>query len=227
MGLSTSRISKIISSLKHKNFIEVEILRNEETKEIEKRIITPCEIGYRRKQPYPIAENNERYRQKQLDSIAENSSTLWAETPIPIVENCQDNNTINKTSNNKTINKELMCILDEYFKQLWKLYPKKKGLGSISYTQKQKLYKIGFEEMSRAVKRYVDEQKELGTELKFYKMGSTFFNSGYVDYLDCNCDPKNLYSTIPRADTEFKDCGDSEFLTIEEALELRKRRKDC
>jgi 2-oxoglutarate dehydrogenase complex dehydrogenase (E1) component-like enzyme len=75
-------------------------------------------------------------------------------------------------------------IYVDFFEQLWKLYPKKEGKGQISLTQKKKLYSIGIEEMTRAINRYIEAKK--GVEKQFLKQGSTFFNSGYMDYLDAN-----------------------------------------
>lgn len=71
-----------------------------------------------------------------------------------------------------------------FFESIWKLYPKKKGKGQVSETQKKKLYKIGIEEMTRAIERYKKEKTD--TEMQFWQNGSTYFNSGYVDYLDEN-----------------------------------------
>ena len=86
----------------------------------------------------------------------------------------------------KKYKKDKEYIYSDFFEELWKLYPKKQGKGSVSDTQKEKLYKIGFEEMSRAVNRYIKYIADNGIEEKYIKQGSTFFNSGYVDYLDSN-----------------------------------------
>lgn len=80
--------------------------------------------------------------------------------------------------------KEYINIYGDFFEQIWKMYPVKKGKAQVSKTQIKKLYKIGLEEITRSIERYSREQKD--TELKFWKHGSTFFNSGYVDYLDAN-----------------------------------------
>jgi predicted phage replisome organizer len=74
--------------------------------------------------------------------------------------------------------------LDDFFDSVWKIYPKKEGKGGVSKTQKEKLFKIGIDEMTRAVNRYIKAKSD--TDKKFWKNGSTFFNSGYVDYLDAN-----------------------------------------
>ena len=73
--------------------------------------------------------------------------------------------------------------LDSFFEKAWKLYPRKEGKGSVSKTQKKKLYDLG-DEFIRCIERYI--QKRNGKDPKYTQMGSTFFNSGYVDYLDIN-----------------------------------------
>lgn len=75
---------------------------------------------------------------------------------------------------------------ESLFEELWKAYPQKRGKGSISITAKKKLLKIGREHMLKAIERYVEECKTCG---RYYKNGSTFFNSGYIDYLDENFKP--------------------------------------
>lgn len=84
------------------------------------------------------------------------------------------------------ININTMCMADAnaLFEQLWKSYPVKKGKGQVSDTKKKKLLQIGADEMGRAIKRYLaDLEKD---SWRKPQNGSTFFNSGYVDYLDCN-----------------------------------------
>lgn len=74
---------------------------------------------------------------------------------------------------------------EELFEALWKKYPVKRGKGSVKISTKRKLLGYGYEQMVRCVDRYVSEIKRLGKEA-YFKDGSTFFNSGYVDFLDEN-----------------------------------------
>ena len=71
------------------------------------------------------------------------------------------------------------------FEQVWLLYPQKRGKGSVSDAQKLRLQKVGYEELARAIERYKRDVASADFDLQ-YKHGSTFFNSGYVDYLDAN-----------------------------------------
>lgn len=94
----------------------------------------------------------------------------------------QPMNTITK-KDRKEINKK---EAQELFETLWKKYPNKKGKGRVSDSQKLKIYKIGEEKMIKAISRYIQDLKN--ESWKSPQNGSTFFNSGYLDYLDSNFD---------------------------------------
>ena len=90
---------------------------------------------------------------------------------------------------------------NELFERLWALYPSKRGKGKVSDRTKAKLLEVGFDEMSRAIERYKE-----GLEKESWRVpqnGSTFFNSGYVDYLD------EAYDKARKAD-EAAGMSDSE-----------------
>ena len=74
--------------------------------------------------------------------------------------------------------------VDAVFEALWKLYPRKLGKGSIKNATKRRLYAIGFETMKKCIERY--KETIVGKDEQYVLYGSTFFNSGYVDFLDEN-----------------------------------------
>ncbi len=130
-----------------------------------------------------------------------------------------DRNSINVCKNpqsrvekSKEENKNTMCKADALalFEKLWKLYPSKKGKGQVSDTAKMRLLKIGYEEMVRAIDRYKTEL-EKDSDWRKPQNGSTFFNSGYVDYLDANYEPtkrsakqkKNGFNDFQQNDYDF------------------------
>ena len=78
--------------------------------------------------------------------------------------------------------------LDDFFDGVWKLYPKKQGKGKVSKTQRLKLFKIGYDQLAKCVERYKRYIAKEGVSDQYTMHGSTFFNSGYVDYLDENYD---------------------------------------
>ena len=90
--------------------------------------------------------------------------------------------------------------LEEFFESVWKLYPIKKGKGQVSKTKKQKLQRIGYDQIKRCVERFVKDMESEHRDKKYWMHGSTFFNSGYVDYLD-----KNYDSEIPEKEPEIPE----------------------
>lgn len=94
--------------------------------------------------------------------------------------------------------------VDGFFNEIWKLYPRKEGKGKVSKTKKKVLYQIGKDQMVKCIERYKMFIKEKGYEDKFIMHGSTFFNSGYVDYLDEN------YTSSDANDNQISMFSDSE-----------------
>ena len=83
--------------------------------------------------------------------------------------------------------------VNAFFESIWELYPVKKGKASVSDTKRKALFKIGYERMEQAINRYLTELKKDASWRK-PQNGSTFFNSGYVDYLDENYVPDQTVS---------------------------------
>jgi predicted phage replisome organizer len=113
-------------------------------------------------------------------------------------DNCKTNNKANVSEADKERDKDKEREKDinnsvskkdisEFFEKVWALYPNKKGKAQVSESKKKTLYEIGIEELTRAIERYKsDLEKE---DWRKPQNGSTFFNSGYVDYLDANYTP--------------------------------------
>jgi hypothetical protein len=117
-------------------------------------------------------------------NLAENTATT------PILDD-YGNNTGGLPPNRKEENRKEYSA---FFESVWQLYPVKKGKGQVSDTTKEKIFKIGFEKLELCIKRY----KESKPDWQQYQNGSTFFNSGYVDYLDKNyCEAEEEKSQQP------------------------------
>ena len=122
---------------------------------------------------------------------------LGSKETLPNKESLDLYNESDKESNNESLNcsfgnepkkertKNTDKEAEELFEALWKKYPVKRGKGSVKISTKRKLLGYGYEQMVRCVDRYVSEIKRLGKEA-YFKDGSTFFNSGYIDFLDEN-----------------------------------------
>ena len=75
----------------------------------------------------------------------------------------------------------------QLFEKLWEQYPCKRGKAKVSDSSKMKLLKTGADQMQRALSRYLFDLKR--ENWRKPQNGSTFFTSGYVDYLDSNYAP--------------------------------------
>lgn len=122
------------------------------------------------------------------------------------------NNRRRKRKEEEKNNINTMCKADALalFEKLWKLYPVKKGKGQVSDSAKMKLFKVGYDEMVRAIERYKAEL-EKDSDWRKPQNGSTFFNSGYVDYLDDNYVPEKRkfskvgqFNQFPQNDYDFE-----------------------
>lgn len=120
-----------------------------------------------------------------LDDICQpngNQMTTQCHTEVSIDKYSIDN--INNNSASPDAPKESNAEIESFFESIWKLYPNKKGKAAVSKTKKKELFKVGYDEMSRAISRYVTDLK--AEEWRKPQYGSSFFNKGYVDYLDKN-----------------------------------------
>lgn len=104
-----------------------------------------------------------------------------------VAETTTEENTVveNGTKMEQTDENAKKKAINDCFERLWKQYPNKKGKGQVSDTKKKILYQKGEEHIQRALKRYL-EGLEQDSAWRKPQNGSTFFNSGYVDYLDEN-----------------------------------------
>ena len=76
---------------------------------------------------------------------------------------------------------------EEFFERAWQYYPNKRGKGQVSEKSKERLMSHGWDNVKRAIDRYLKDLKN--DEWRKAQNGSTFFNSGYIDYLDENYTP--------------------------------------
>ena len=93
VNVTSDRVSKIVSSLKDKGYIDVNLKYKIDTKEIGERQIIP------------ITENINRYSEKYLEGIGENNYCTSQKQPYPTGENNKE--IINNIKNKNNYNKEL------------------------------------------------------------------------------------------------------------------------
>mgnify|MGYP000498968137 FL=1 len=129
-----------------------------------------------------LALENGSYSLDDICQPNDNQMTTQCHTEVSIDKYSIDN--INNNSASPDAPKESNAEIESFFESIWKLYPNKKGKAAVSKTKKKELFKVGYDEMSRAINRYVTDLK--AEEWRKPQYGSSFFNKGYVDYLDKN-----------------------------------------
>ncbi|MFR1850283.1 MAG: LysR family transcriptional regulator [Clostridium sp.] len=105
----------------------------------------------------------------------------------------QNNNKATTNEQQKDTNKNVKNVKNIYAQKiddLWLLYPNKKGKKTAYKKIESLLGEYSFEELKRCVQRYSREIQ--GVEKQFIKHGSTFFTSGYIDYLDANYEESHI-----------------------------------
>lgn len=129
-------------------------------------------------------------KQQKSDAGKKGMAKRWGYNNTVITEDNEDITKHNKGKERKGKEKNNSTSLtqtedtktyNENFERIWNLYPNKVGKGRVSDSKKKELYKLG-DEIDRCIRRYVETKEDW----KAYQNGSTFFNSGYIDYTDEN-----------------------------------------
>lgn len=128
--------------------------------------------------------NYKHYQDKETTERPQNNHEETAKKPPE-----DTNNNVNNDNNKYSA----------FFEEIWSKYPNKKGKGKVSTTKKKELYKLG-DEIFRCIDRYInDTEKRRSNGFKDlqFQNGSTFFNSGYVDYMDSEYEQPKLKEVKP------------------------------
>lgn len=106
-------------------------------------------------------------------------------------EEISDSKTNKKSTSNKQqmdTNKNVKNVKNNIYTsqcdELWQIYPNKKGKTQAYNKIPNLLEKYSFDEIKRCIERYSKEVED--KDKQYIKHGSTFFNTGYMDYLDEN-----------------------------------------
>ena len=78
--------------------------------------------------------------------------------------------------------------LEEHFRELWLLYPLKRGKNQVKAAAKRRLADVSAAEMARAIDRYEREYENAPPDRQML-YGSTWFNGRWEDYSDDNYTP--------------------------------------
>ena len=78
--------------------------------------------------------------------------------------------------------------MEEHFRELWMLYPLKRGKNHVKAAAKRRLADVSAAEMARAIDRYEREYENAPPDRQML-YGSTWFNGRWEDYSDDNYTP--------------------------------------
>lgn len=78
--------------------------------------------------------------------------------------------------------------MEEHFRELWLLYPLKRGKNQVKAAAKRRLADVSAAEMARAIDRYEREYENAPPDRQML-YGSTWFNGRWEDYSDDNYTP--------------------------------------
>ena len=78
--------------------------------------------------------------------------------------------------------------IEEHFRELWLLYPLKRGKNHVTAAAKRRLADVSAAEMARAIDRYEREYENAPPDRQML-YGSTWFNGRWEDYSDDNYTP--------------------------------------
>ena len=81
-------------------------------------------------------------------------------------------------------NKQKKAEAEALFLELWKLYPRKEGKGSVTAAAKLRLLDYGKDRCVNAIEAYKQKLVRDRTDKKYTLMGSTFFNGRIDDYMN-------------------------------------------
>ena len=86
---------------------------------------------------------------------------------------------------------------------------------TVSDAKKKELHKVGYKTLEKCIDRYIAEL-EKDKDWRKPQNGSTFFNSGYIDYLDENYVPgkqvasNNKFNDFPQRERTKEDYAELE-----------------
>lgn len=109
---------------------------------------------------------------------------------MPNDRQSNDNNGNKAINNNKAIKQKnnSFCAANAdtkkvflIFEKLWNEYPEKRNKSNVSFTQRKKIEKIGYNKFHNAIQNYIDQKPVWQERLM---NGDKFFNKAFEDYLD-------------------------------------------
>lgn len=167
VGCTRRTVMSILNKLVENNYIsKTEIILNNNEKRVSYQAERGCE------KTSQGVKNFHRGCEKISHNININKNNKYTDRDTNNVHSCSES---------------LEETPEEFFERAWQYYPNKRGKGQVSEKSKERLMSHGWDNVKRAIDRYLEDLKK--DEWRQAQNGSTFFNSGYIDYLDENYTP--------------------------------------
>lgn len=185
LDVSPRQIQNILSALKNKGIITIQLIYKGNTKIVCKRIIRPTYIK----------TDEEKFAHTDEESFAHMNEEKFARTDEEKFVDSNTlsfNNTISNTSNKK-INKKNSnsAEMESEFESLWKKYPRKIGKQKalLNYIKARKGDKYTFEAIANGIEMYINYIHYHNVSDEYIQHGSTWFNQESWNN-DYSCKPR-------------------------------------
>ena len=161
--------------IEHRNEHQIEHRSEHQTEHQKQRIINAYNNECEHRNEHQTEHRNEHQTEQSKKELLNRISKK---------NNKKDKNTSSSSDEGATKNSSSKDEIEKQIEELWKAYPHKKGKATAIKKIPKLIKKYGYDQMARCVSRYAEECRKKGTEQEYIKHGSTFFNGGYMDYLD-------------------------------------------
>lgn len=137
-------------------------------------------------QAYKIKEDKLKEHEIKEDEMITNAHSADADEGSLSAACSADAEPVRKKSSSKK--QSVPKKIEEHFRELWLLYPLKRGKNHVSAAAKRRLAEVSEAEMARAIDRYEREYENAPPDRQML-YGSTWFNGRWEDYSDDNYTP--------------------------------------
>jgi len=168
-----------------------------------KHLQSTGEVTVKRHAKFSVITINNYDKYQSSDTVSDNEMTgnRQAKRQANDTQSDSETTTIERIKEIKNKNISFEQKADELFEELWAMYPRKKGKDKVSKKSKRAILDIGHDRMVECIENFLTETKN--REEQYLPYGSSFFNSGYKDYL-----PQDKPSATDNPDNlQFTDKG--------------------
>lgn len=163
----------------------------------EKRLVEVSDDGSYRITDNGLVDYQKKFSRVLLSNVKQDDAIVTSISEHPKFKG----DAVSKALTSAQVAKQREKEAEILFEELWKLYPRKRGKGQVNRSAKIRALEIGYDGFAAMIAAY--QRDMIGHEEKYIMHGSTFFNSGYVDYLEEIPKAKAVQEIEEEIDYEF------------------------